>query len=213
LEDNPESRNGLVRNDKKCESRIVQRIHDAQLEYAKGQETAYDVWKSLKDVFETKGMMSRVMLKTKLLSLKHQPFEETLSEHFLKFDKIIRELEGTGCIMDNTDKVCHLYLSMSAGYEMTVTALRTLPEKDQELAMVKCQLLEEEAKRMTMNPNVDTDTVTAFSHRNDQRSNWKRTEDGSPFPYNCYNCGMRGHKMSDCMRFAEFSGNYRDHHK
>jgi hypothetical protein len=43
LEDNLESGNGLVRNDKKCKSRIVQRIHDAQLEYVKGQETAYDV--------------------------------------------------------------------------------------------------------------------------------------------------------------------------
>jgi hypothetical protein len=149
LEDNPESRNGLVRNDKKCKSRIVQMIHDAQLEYVKGQETAYDSWKSLKDVFETKGMTSRVMLKTKLLSLKHQSSEETLSEHFLKFDKIIRELEGTGCIMDDTDKVGHLYLSMSAEYEMTVTALRTLPEKDQKLAMVKNRLLEEETKRMT----------------------------------------------------------------
>jgi hypothetical protein len=39
--------------------------------------------------------------------------------------------------MDDTDKVCHLYLSMSAEYETTVTALRTLPEKDQKLAMVK----------------------------------------------------------------------------
>jgi hypothetical protein len=45
------------------------------------------------------------MLKTKLLSLQHQPSSETLSEHFLEFDKIIRELEGTGCIMDETDKV------------------------------------------------------------------------------------------------------------
>jgi hypothetical protein len=60
LEDNPESRNGLVRNDKKCKSRIVQRIHDAQLEYIKGQETAYDIWKSLKDVFETKGITCNV---------------------------------------------------------------------------------------------------------------------------------------------------------
>jgi hypothetical protein len=56
-------------------------------------------------------------------------------------------------------------------YEMTVTALRTLLERNQKLAMV-CQLLEEEAKKMTMKPNVDTDTVTAFSsHRNHQQSN------------------------------------------
>jgi hypothetical protein len=146
LEENPELGNGLVRNDKKCKSRIIQRIEDAQLEYVKGQETAYDVWNNLQDVFEKKGMTSKVMLKMKLLSLKHQPSEETLSEYFLKFDEIIRELGGTGCIMNDTDKVCHLYLSMSDEYEMTVTALRTLPERNQKLAMVKCELLEEEAK-------------------------------------------------------------------
>jgi hypothetical protein len=177
LEDNPDSGNGLVRNDKKCNSRIVQRIHNAQLEYVKGQKTAY-AWKSLKHVFETKGMTSRVMLKTKLLSLKHQPSEETLSEHFLKFDRIMRELEGTGCIMDDTDKVCHLYLSMSAEYEMTVTALRMLPEKDQKLAMVKNHLLEEETKRMTvrriMRPKVNTDShrirlIKIFSSQNGRR--------------------------------------------
>jgi hypothetical protein len=52
-----------------------------------------NTWKSLQEVFEIKGMTSRIMLKTELLSLKHKPSEETLSEHSLKFDKIIRELE------------------------------------------------------------------------------------------------------------------------
>jgi hypothetical protein len=137
----------------------------------KGQETAYDVWKSLQDVFEKKGMTNRVMLKTKLLSLKHQPSVETVSKHFLKFDKIIRKLDGTGRIMDETDKVCHLYLTMSAEYEMTVTAFKTLPEKSQKLAMVKGQLLEKETKRIIMKPKVNTDTVTAFtSHKNYRQS-------------------------------------------
>jgi hypothetical protein len=44
----------------------------------KGQKSAYDVWNSLQDVLEKKGMTSRGMLKTKLLSLKHQPSVETL---------------------------------------------------------------------------------------------------------------------------------------
>jgi hypothetical protein len=77
LEENPESGNGLVRNDKKCKSRIIQRIKDSQLGYVKGQETAYDVWKSLQNVFEKKDMTSRVMLKTKLLSLKHKPSDKS----------------------------------------------------------------------------------------------------------------------------------------
>jgi hypothetical protein len=77
LKENLESGNGLVRNDKKCKSRIIQWIQDAQLEYVKGQETVYDVWNSLQDVFEKKGMTSKVVLKMKLLSVKHQPSEET----------------------------------------------------------------------------------------------------------------------------------------
>jgi hypothetical protein len=87
----------------------------------KGQESAYDVWNNLQEVHEKKGMTSRVMLKTKLLSLKHQPFVETLSEYFLNFDIIIREI--------------------------IVTALRTLPEKKQKLDMVKNHLLEDKYKR------------------------------------------------------------------
>jgi hypothetical protein len=69
-----------------------------------------------------------------------------------------------------------------------VTALRTLPEKNQKPSMVKDQLLEEESKRI-MKRNIikqefESDTVTALSlRRNDQQSNRKRKEDGSPFPY------------------------------
>jgi hypothetical protein len=35
LEENPGSGNVLVRNDKKCKRRIIQRIQDAQLAYVK----------------------------------------------------------------------------------------------------------------------------------------------------------------------------------
>jgi hypothetical protein len=107
---------------------------------------------------------------------------------------------------------------MSDEYEMTMTALGTLPEKDQKLAMVKNKLLEEESKKITkrnvMKQEFQSDTVTAFSsHWNDQWSNWKRNEDGSPFPYNCYNCGIRGHKRSNCRKPAKYNGNYcGDHH-
>jgi hypothetical protein len=97
---------------------------------------------------------------------------------------------------------------------MTVTALRTLPEKDQKLAMVKNRLLEEETKRMTvrgiMRPKVNTDTVTAFAPRKSfQQSKWKKEEGASPFPLNCYNCGMKGHKRRYCRKPAQYRGNHR----
>jgi hypothetical protein len=105
------------------------------------------------------------------------------------------------------------FVSKSDEYEMTMTALRMLPEKNQKFAMVKNKLLEEESKRIMkrniMKQEFESATVTAFSsHRNDQRSNWKRKEDG--FPYNCYNYGMRGHKRSNCRKPTKYNGNY--HH-
>jgi hypothetical protein len=54
LEEYLESRNGLVWNDKKCKNRIIQWMQDAQLDYVKGQETGFDVWKSLQDMFGRK---------------------------------------------------------------------------------------------------------------------------------------------------------------
>jgi hypothetical protein len=102
---------------------------------------------------------------------------------------------------------------MSAEYEMIVTALRTLPEKGQKLAMVKGQLLEEETNRMTergvTKPKLNTDTVTAFnSHKNYKQSKWKEQEVTSPFPFSCHNCWIRGHKRSNCRKPVQYSGNY-----
>jgi hypothetical protein len=65
-----------------------------------------------------------------------------------------------------------------------------------------------------MKQEFESDKVTAFSsHRNDQQSNWRRKEDGYPFLYNCYNCGMKEHKRSNCRKPAKYNGNYcGDHH-
>jgi hypothetical protein len=59
----------------------------------------------------------------------------------------------------------------------------------------------------------DDGTVTAFtSHKICQQSKWKE-ENASPFPHNCYNCGMRGRKRNNCRKPVKYNGNYRgDHH-
>jgi hypothetical protein len=58
-----------------------------------------------------------------------------------------------------------------------------------------------------MKSKVNTDIVTTFtSHKNYQQSKWKE-EGASPFPYNCYNCGKKGHKRSKCRKLAKFNGN------
>jgi hypothetical protein len=70
-----------------------------------------------------------------------------MSTHFLNFDKLIRELKSTGAMVEQTDVVCHLLLTLPSEYDAVVTALETLSPDLLKISFVKNRLLDEEAKR------------------------------------------------------------------
>lgn len=76
----------------------------------------------------------------------HYITTETIAAHFLKFDKLIRELKSTGATLEKTDVVCHLLLIMPEKYNMVVTALKTLSSKQLTLNFVKTRLPNKKAK-------------------------------------------------------------------
>lgn len=67
--------------------------------------------------------------------------EELLTNNFLKFDKLIRELCSTSYIE------CHLLLTMPEEYDIVVTAKETLSFEHLTVSFVKNRLLDEESKR------------------------------------------------------------------
>lgn len=136
----------LRKNDKKCKSLITQRISDSHLEYVKKKDTAYDMWKALSDSFERTGVSSQLRLRKMLLTMRYAS-TESMASHFLKFDKLVRELKSTGATLEETDIVCHLLLTMPEEYGMVVTALETMSSGQLTLSFVKTRLLNEEAKR------------------------------------------------------------------
>ncbi|KAF2904168.1 hypothetical protein ILUMI_02007 [Ignelater luminosus] len=85
----------LEKKDRKCKSQIIQRMEDSHLEHAKGKENSYELWSSLCNVSEREGTAN-----------------DKLTNHFLKFDKSIRDLRPTGATLEETDIVCHLLLTM-----------------------------------------------------------------------------------------------------
>jgi hypothetical protein len=50
-------------DDKKCKSYLIQRTDDAHLEYVKGKECAYGVWKALQTVFQNKLIANKILLR------------------------------------------------------------------------------------------------------------------------------------------------------
>lgn len=194
----------IRKRDLKCKSQIVQRIADSHLEHAKDKTTVYEVWKELSNVFERRGMASQLLLRKKLLSMKFKPSAELLSSHFLRFERIVRELKSTGATMEELDIVCHLLLTMPPEYDVVVTAIETLSTENLTLSFVKNRLLDEEIKRKGSNKSNRSETSLQTAFASSTSNNFKKgnnnQEKANKFIFRCHNCGLPGHRRAECKK-------------
>lgn len=79
-------------------------IHDTQLEYVKDKEFAKDMCDAIAGVFERKSIAGQLILRKQLLTMKYNNIDD-INEHFLKFDKSIRDLKSIGASTEEIDDV------------------------------------------------------------------------------------------------------------
>lgn len=174
------------KKDRRCKSLLVSRIHDTQLEYIQDKQHPKDVWDALARVFERRSIASRMHLKREMLTLRLDG--ASLQQHFLKFDKLVREYRATGADLDELDVVCHLLLTLGPLYSTVVTAIETMPENHLSLEFVKCRLLDEETKQKGMELCTSQKDETAFAG---STHHMVKT-------FKCFGCKQQGHKLVDC---------------
>ncbi|UYV73309.1 hypothetical protein LAZ67_10002666 [Cordylochernes scorpioides] len=163
--------------DAKAKYTLVQCLTDKHLDIIKDAKTAKEMMKALEIIFERKSVLTKLTLKRKLLTLKCK-HNEKLEDHFLKFDSIIRELDNIGSKMDESDKICHLLLSLNEEYENVITAIETI-NTEIKMEFVKARLLDEELKRKKKQGEPRNEEMTFGS-----------------FTFTCYNCGQKGEKSN-----------------
>lgn len=210
----PEDDTEFTKKDKKCKSIIISCIADSYLEIVKEKECSYEIWQALTKQFERKSIASQLYLRRKLLSMKLSE-QESLSNHFKRFDENIRELKNVGANLEETDVVCQLLLTLPKSYDNITTALETVESSKLTLDYVKGKLLDQEIKKnFTERKNDHSLTEgAAFNTKNYRKQNRQyeqrnRPETTEVFKYNCHNCGRKGHKKADC-RFR--NQNQRNH--
>lgn len=135
----------FLKLDRKCKSIIVQCVANSHLEYIKHKPTSYKMWEALKSVFQRKGVASQLYLRKKLLTMKCGQ-SESLENHFVRFEEVVRELKSVGANLEDSDIVCHLLLTLPQSFDPIVTALETVDASKLTLDFVKGKLLDHELK-------------------------------------------------------------------
>lgn len=142
----PTKRDEAKTEEKKCISILVQSIHDSQLEYVREKTLAKDMFDALCAIFERKSIATQLLLRKELLMMKYNTNDD-ITNHFLRFDRKIRELKSTGAKMEELDVVVHLLLTLPNQYDGLVTALETMEQEKLSMDFVKTRLMDEYNKR------------------------------------------------------------------
>lgn len=183
-----EAREKRKKMDRKCKSLLVSRIHDSQLEYIQDKPAPKDIWDALRRVFERRSIASRMHLKRQMLTMRFEG--GTLQQHFLRFDKLVREYRATEAVLEEIDVICHLLLTLGSSYATVVTAIETMPEENLSLEFVKCRLLDEETKRKGVELCSPAASVEAAFSGSKKPPKTKKMK--------CFGCKQEGHKLSEC---------------
>lgn len=182
-------RDARVKQDNKCRSMLIQTIADSHLEYVKDKNSPKKIWDALHNIFERKSITSRFLLKKQLLMMKYNE-SEPLQDHFLRFDRLVREMKGAGARMEEEDVICHLMITMPESYDAVTTAMEAVSDR-LTMDLVRRNYLDVEAKRRGQRVETDSNEA-AFSGKSSKQGKLK-----------CFNCGGVGHKKFQCPKRGE----------
>lgn len=191
-EEREKARKLVLQQDNECRDLIVERVKDGYLELFKDKETAFEVWKALKDRYETPSTTTRMTLSRELHALTYRPKVQDFQEFCLNFDRVIRELKQAGDQMDNEGAVIKFLLCMPQDYESVISALQTLISSNLSMDFVRVRIEEFEVSRKMkrQDSSAPRSTSAVFLGK-------RKHED---FPFECNNCGRVGHRKAQCTR-------------
>lgn len=181
------------KNDLKARNIIVQCLADNVLELVKNKTTAKEIMDTLAGTYKKQGLARQVQLQSKLRNMKYSGME-SLNDFIINFETTVSELKNCGGNISDSEVITQLLSVMPESYQSVTTAIDIIfcqQAANISLDFVKSKLLMEETRQKKN--QVETSTSSAFVIH-------KKKVFKDKFPFKCYNCGMKGHKKTDCKK-------------
>src|SRR4051794_39537055 len=175
-------------------------ISDSQMIHVRDCETAPDVWRKLKKVYEEKGVARELYLRRKMSNLKMEE-GTTMQDHINELMDIVDRLAGVGEVLTDRSIAMSLLDSLPRTYDMLKVSLGNTPDIIT-ADLVKTRALQEEAQLNEESRKETGENAALVSKTKDNSKSWKN-KGKTPNTYGghkakCFHCGKVGHKKVDC---------------
>lgn len=101
-------KNRFSRQNTEAKSVIIQCVTEEHPDIIKDVKNTKQMMKSLEDSFERKSIFTKLTLKCAKT--------DKVKDHLLRFDTLVRELEGVSSKVDKSDKTSHLLFKLNENY-------------------------------------------------------------------------------------------------
>lgn len=176
----------------RAKNMIVKHVAPSHIQFIKGKDTVYLMWKNLTDTFEPKSLGKRVILKRRLNTIKCDP-NESLDEFLRKYDALLDEFRAAGGTVDDDELLTSLLSTLPDKYDNIATVLENMENCTYDKA--KTLLLEREMKFREKTETSDVLNVAFNARKNIKK---KPSQKGRKKIGVCWTCSKPGHKSPDC---------------
>lgn len=176
-----------------CQTLVVKHVSPSILEIIKNKTCAYDMLYTIEDMYATKGLGARSVVRKKIQQLKFSE-KESLVSHLQMLDVLIEEYNDCGGQLKPDEILQYMLESLPPSYMPMVAVIYSQSKvfKNYTLESAKNSLLEFESMLKAQNPSVSNSTESvAFGAK--KKFNKKKK-------VRCYNCNEEGHKADRCPK-------------
>jgi len=192
------AKESFLKVDKRVKDRLVGFIHNDCLSYVRDKETAKDMWESLQMAFAKKSVVSQLLVRKQLATLRMKD-DESVAAHCVVFENLIRQLRSAGATLSDDDVLAQFFLTLPEKFDPLVTALQNISDSQLSFEFAKERILAEETKLADRQQKDDVNK-TAFAGK-------KGFKKRPRFEGKCFKCGKYGHKANDCRQGEARSAN------
>lgn len=172
---------------RKAKAKLVLSVDSSIYMHIQNCNTAADIWKTLKDLFEDRGLARKIGLLRKLITTRLES-SDSMSEYVNQIIMTANKLTGIGFPINDEWLGAILLAGLGDDFSPMIMGLESSG----------IRISGDAIKSKLLDTTYEKPSGSAFVGKGGHKKKFGRSKSGSGFEFKCFKCKKRGHKANEC---------------